>query len=385
MIRGIGRAAQARQRAAVIIIGSVLLSTIPVSLFAKCPVSDGATLIVRAPAGDLQVETSARDASVDVQVENNILQVQESCGKETVEFTSNTPDPAQIRGTLIWRIVTPKNVKLDLVTMTGNINVADTDADVLIRTAGGSITTGQIKGKAAIITQGGSVKTGNIGGDAELRSQGGTLEVGDVGGNAEFHTTAGQIRAGMIAGSVTAEGGRAIFIIKAGDVKATTNAGDISIGDANRINAKTAGGTITSRHVRGPFQGHTESGDIRLDNAAAWVEASTGAGNIVVHLIPDNIDGDLHMDLQAGIGDVTIYVPQRLKATIDATVQRPAFQAQQIISDFPMNGIAPGRPVRGLIPNNRFFSPVHSQSLLNGGGNQIILHTSLGKITIRRQ
>ena len=129
----------------------------------------------------------------------------------------------------------------------------------------------EIKGKAAIITQGGFVKAGNIGGDAEVRSQGGTLEVGDVGGNAEFHTTAGQIRAGTIAGSVTAEGGRAIFIIKAGYVKATTNAGDISIGDATRINAKTAGGTITSRRVRGPFQGHTESGDIRLDTRSGKV------------------------------------------------------------------------------------------------------------------
>ena len=184
---------------------------------------------------------------------------------------------------------------------------------------------------------------------------------------------------------MSAEGGRAIFIIKAGDVKATTNGGDISIGDANRINAKTAGGTITSRHVRGPFQGHTESGDIRLDNAAQWVEASTGTGNIVVHVIPENIDGDLHMDLQAGVGDVTIYVPQRLKATIDATVQRPAFQAQQIISDFPMNGLAATRPAQGLIPNNRYYGPTHSESLLNGGGNKITLHTSLGKITIRRQ
>jgi DUF4097 and DUF4098 domain-containing protein YvlB len=375
MIRGIG-----------VITGSLLLLATPTAfLFAKCPISDGATVVVRAFAGDLQVDTSARDSSVDVQVDNALVQVQEICGKETVEFTGNAPAPSQIRGTIVWRIVTPRSVNLDLVTMTGNINVADTDADALLRTAGGSITTGQIKGKAAMITQGGFVKARNIGGDAELRSQGGTLEVGDVGGNAEFHTNAGQIRAGTIAGSVTAEGGRAIFIIKAGDVKATTNAGDISIGDADRINAKTSGGTITSRRVRGPFQGHTESGDIRLDNAAAWVEASTGAGNILVHVIPDNIDGDLHMDLQAGIGDVTIYVPPRLKATIDATVQRPAFQAQQIISDFPMNGIAPGRPVRGLIPNSRFFSPTHSQSLLNGGGNQIILHTSLGKITIRRQ
>jgi hypothetical protein len=363
----------------------VLLTAFTITLSAKCPVSDGATLVVRAPVGDLQVDTAGREFVVEVQVDNGAVQVQESCGKDSVEFTSDAPDPAQVRGTVIWRIVTPRNVNLDLVATSGNITVGDTNADALLRTAGGSITAGQIKGKAAIITQGGFVKAGNIGGDAELRSQGGTLEVGDVGGNAEFHTTAGQIRAGSIAGSVIAEGGRAIFIIKAGDVKATTNAGDISIGDATRINAKTAGGTITSRRVRGPFQGHTESGDIRLDNASAWVEASTGSGNIVVHLFPENIDGDLHMDLQAGIGDVTIYVPQRLKATIDATVQRPAFQAQQIISDFPMSGIAPSRPAQGLIPNNRYYGPTHSQSLLNGGGNPITLHTSLGKITIRRQ
>src|SRR5579862_4791620 len=193
MIRGIG-----------VVGGSLLLlAASAFSLFAKCNLPEGATLVIRAPAGDLQVDTGARDSFVDVQVDNTLIQIQETCGKETVEFTSSTPD--QFRGPIIWKIVTPRNINLDLVTMTGNITIADTDADAVLRTAGGSITTGQIKGKAALITQGGFVKAGNIGGDAELRSQGGTLEVGDVGGNAEFHTTAGQIRAGTIAGAVTAE------------------------------------------------------------------------------------------------------------------------------------------------------------------------------------
>src|SRR5258708_3877765 len=98
MIRGIGvreaqarqsaaliREAQARQSAALIIVGSLLLLATPaVSLFAKCPVSAGATVVVRAPAGDLQVDTSGRDSSVDVQVDNTLVQVQETCGKETV-------------------------------------------------------------------------------------------------------------------------------------------------------------------------------------------------------------------------------------------------------------------------------------------------------------
>jgi hypothetical protein len=359
--------------------GSLLLGFALSSLpaFAKCPIPDGGTLIVRAAAGDLRLDNTGRD-TVEVQVDNSAVQIQEICGKDVVEFRGTGADPS--KGTTTWRIIAPRTVNLDLVTMAGSIVIPDVDRDVLLRTAGGSVTTGNIRGKAAIISQGGSIKAGNVGGNAELRSQGGTLEVGDIGGNAEFHTTAGVIRAGNITGSVTAEGGRTISIVKAGEVKATTNAGDISIGDATRINAKSGGGNITSRKVRGPFQGHTESGDIRLDSAASWVEASTRLGNIVVRMVPDDFDGDLHMNLVADAGDVTVYLPQRLRASIDATVQRPAFQVQQIVSEFPT---VPARPPQGLIPN-RFQSGTHAAGLLNGGGNKIVLQTALGKITIRR-
>jgi DUF4097 and DUF4098 domain-containing protein YvlB len=355
----------------------LLVTALSVPAFAKCPISDGGTLVIRAGVGDLYVDTSSREPSVEVQVDNNLIQVQENCGKDVVQFTSNAPDQPRV---VAWRIVAPKNVNLDLVTMGGNIVVSDVDANVVLRTAGGSVTAGNIKGRASLITQGGFIKSGNIGGDAELRSQGGTLEVGDIGGNADLKTSAGIIRAGNIAGLADAQGGRSISIIKAGEVKANAT-GDISIGDASRINAKSGGGNITSRRVRGPFQGRTESGDIRLDSAGSWVEASTGTGNIFVRLAPDNLDGDLHMNLQAGAGDVTVYLPSRLRASIDATIQRAAFQAQQIISEFPP--VPPRPPAQGLAPN-RFYTATHSESLLNGGGNKIVLHTGLGKITIRK-
>ncbi len=358
---------------------AALILTLASSLssFAKCPVADGATLVVRAAVGDLHVDTTGREATAEVQVDNAV-QVQENCGKD-IEFTGSAPD--QIKGTINWKIVVPKTIHLDLVTMAGNITVGDIDGNAVLRTAGGSVTAGNIKGKAAIITQGGFIKSGNIGGDAEFRSQGGTLEVGDIGGNAEFHTTAGDIRVGSIGGTkATFTGGRTISIVRAGEVIATTT-GDISIGDAARINAKSGGGNITSRRVRGPFQGHTEFGDIKLDSANSWVEAYTGRGNIIVHLIPDNIDGDLHMNLESGNGDVTVFLPPRLRASVDASVQRPAFQSQQIISDFPT---LPVRPPQGLIPN-RFYSGTRSEIPINGGGgNNIVLHTALGKITIRR-
>ncbi len=358
----------------------VLLFQTP--LFAKCPVTGVPTVVVRAPIGNLQIDTTGQDG-VDVQVNNNLIQVQETCGRDSIEITSNTPDTKQIQGTIDWRIVVPKAVNLDLVTLAGSINIGDSDGSVVLRTTGGSVTAGQIKGRAAIITQGGSIKSGNIGGNAELRSQGGSLEVGDVAGDAEFQT-AGPIRAGAITGRVVADtaGGTIVIREARGDVKATTKGGDITIGDAVRINATTAGGNIISRRVRGPFQGHTESGDIRVDIASSWVEASTGFGNIIVRLVPDNVEGDLHMNLQSGIGDVTVFLPERMKATVEATVERPAFSAQRIISDFPMNAMTP--PGRGLVPN-RFYAPTRSQIMLNGGGNRITLHTSLGKIEIKKQ
>ena len=342
------------------------------------------TVVVRAPIGNLQIDTTGRD-SVEIQVNNSAIQIQENCGRDSVELSSNSPATNVVQGTVNWRILVPKSANLDLVTMAGSINVGDSDGNVILRTTGGSVTAGQIKGNAAIITQGGSIKSGNIGGNAELRSQGGSLEVGDVAGNADFQTGVGPIRAGIIVGRVTADtaGGTIVISEVRGDVKATTKAGDISIGDAARITATTAGGNIISRRVRGPFQGRTESGDIRLDSAAAWVEASTGFGNIVVRLAPDNPDGDLHVDLQSGIGDLTIFLPQRMKASIEATVERPAFSAQRIISDFPMNAGAANTP-RGLVPN-KFYAPTQSQTVINGGGNRIVLHTSLGKIEIKKQ
>jgi len=97
------------------------------------------------------------------------------------------------------------------------------------------------------------------------------------------------------------------------------------------------------------------------------------------------------MKLESGSGDVTVYIPERLHATIDAIVDRPALNSQRIFSDFPMNGLVSTAPSRRSNPRNsmpagnqinRFTAPTHEQYLLEGGGNSIQLHTSLGKIEI---
>jgi DUF4097 and DUF4098 domain-containing protein YvlB len=238
---------------------------------------------------------------------------------------------------------------------------------------------GNIGGKAAIVTQGGFIKAGNIGGDAELRSNLGYLEVGNIAGSAEFETSGGSIRAGVISGPVKAQtaGGNISIRESRGDVVATTAAGDISVGEARRVKARTAGGNITSRTVRGAFEGHTDLGDIRVDQAMSWIEASTGQGNIFIKLLPSTLDGDLHVEVTTGVGDITVYMPERMRASIDASIQRPTYDQQRIVSDFPLNALAPSFGGRSL-------APIQTRSLVNGGGNPVKVHTSLGHIYLHK-
>jgi len=361
---------------------------------AKCPLSDNATVVVRAPVGNLYIDTGNRDAS-EVNAIGGIV-VRESCSKDRVEYTADTP--GQFRGAIDWRILVPRTANLDFVTYGGNISLGDSDGAVTLRTTGGAVVVGKIKGRTTIVSQGGFIKAGDLGDDAELRiTSAGSIEVGNVSGNAELHTAGGPITTGFVNGKVTAEAAGGSITIKGahGEVAVDAEPGDIYIGDAARIDAKSAGGSITNARVRGPFRGETESGNIRLDQAGSWVEASTGYGAIIVRMVPEKFDGDLHMELRSGVGDVTIYIPERMRATIDATVERPAMNAQRIISDFPMNGLTSGTvqaerrrgprtaPVVTPPPSvSRFLTPLHEQTVVQGGGNQIHLHTSLGKIEI---
>ena len=56
-----------------------LAFTAPV--LAKCPIPDGGTLVVRAPVGNLRVDTSGQ-GGVDVRLSSSDLAVKEVCGKD---------------------------------------------------------------------------------------------------------------------------------------------------------------------------------------------------------------------------------------------------------------------------------------------------------------
>jgi hypothetical protein len=346
------------------VLSGVLL--LPLSLFGKCPIAPNGTLEVRAPAGNLIVEPSGTD-SVDVEVNSRQVTVQENCTRDkvtinaTADGISNVPD---------WKIRVPRTVTLDLSTQAGSIRVTDnTDAaDALLRTSGGKVTVmGNIKGNALI--KGGEVRTGNIGGNVELRGMGGRIQIGDVGGNAEFYSTGGDITAGMIRGSVKAVSGSGSITIREsnGDVVVTTQEGD-----------------ITSDYIHGAFDGRTESGNIRIERTGSWVHAFTGVGDIMFRLVPEKLGGDLHIKADAGVGNITMYLPEKMKATIDAVIDKPAIGTKKFFSDFPVSAFkAPANALRNLpVPSFIPGGPEKQNLVINGGGNNVKAHTSSGTIRI---
>jgi hypothetical protein len=364
------------------------LLSFQLSAFARCPLSDGGTLVVRAPVGNLRIDTTGRD-NVDVIISSPGVGVKETCSRDRAEYIA---DASPIRGTIDWNITVPRGVNLDLVTLGGSITMGDSDGTATLRTMSGSVTIGRMKGKTTIVTQGGFIKAGDIGDSAEFRiTSAGALEVGNVAGNADLHTAGGAITTGIINGKVTADAAGGAVYIKGAHGEAVLRADqDIYIGEAAKIVANSAGGNITNTKVHGPFKGRTESGDIRLDSAGGWVEASTGQGTIICRIVPDDPNGDLHIDLQTGVGDITIYIPEKYKGSVETIIERPTVSSRRIITDFPITGtgIAPvataNTPGRITLPPpiNSFSTQDRRQFLINGGGNPVKLHSSLGKIEI---
>ena len=350
---------------------------------AQCPIPSNGAVFVRIPVGNIVVDTSGGDIA-SAQVSNAAIEVQEACFEDHVEISGIAPE--RVYGPVDWAIQVPSSARLDLVTHAGSIRIANTDGSVTARTTGGSVIVGDIGGDAAMVTQGGSILVGNIDGNAELRSLGGEIRMGNVAGNAELQTMGGPITTGTVSGQVRAEtaGGTISIQESQGELVALTLAGDILIGTAGRTTVQTAGGNIIGLVIRGPFQGSTDIGNIRLERAESSIEARTGIGDIEARLIPLSLDGDLHVTLDTNSGNIRLVIPDNLPADVEARVDSRVGNGQNIRSNFPLERVSSRPNLPPFFPQAFTVAPIRSETTLNGGGNRIQIHATRGSIEILR-
>jgi hypothetical protein len=332
---------------------------VPPVLFARCPIPANGTLEVVAPAGNLIIDTSGTDG-VDWDVTGNQITAKQSCNGSVVHL-EGTASGSAVRPIPDWHIKVPRTVILDLVTHAGSITIGDSDRAINARTGGGAVFVGNVNGELSIMSRAGNIQAGDIGGNADIRSsEGGNIVLGNVKGVATPWTLAG----------------------------------DITIVSARKIaDAFTGGGNMLIKQVFTSFKGKSAAGNIRIEEAGSSVDASTGSGSIYLKLVPGRQSGELHVNLDAGTGDIQLWLPTGMKADIQATAQ-----GSQIHSDFPLVAQAQRGGFRGLPSNSdpgvkvppgmTFAAPPSSFQTTetgqrNGGGNPIHLRTTVGKVEIK--
>ena len=377
------------------------------------PTSEGLTLhmtadlgsvnVQRQPPGSprtvhysVRIETDAREPLATKLLQNYKLDAASSPSGVTItgeipqQHTRARGRQQQAQFWVKFLVSVPVDYNVEVSTGAGDIETSDLGGRVVLETDGGNITTGRIgfERPAAMIghpmakieTQGGHISVEDVFGDFDAYTAGGHIRAGNIAGNAKLRTGGGHIRAGKIQGvaQLETEGGN-ITVGEAGAlVTVRTGGGQIDFGEVHgSVHAQNGGGGIRMMYVAGPLEVVTSGGSICLTKVTNTVRAATGDGTITAWIAPDSEDPRQTVrlpgpsQLASETGDIVLYLPRNIAATIDATVDRGG--ANRIEAD----------PSLLLKPRARPDGVVRAMGNLNGGGAVLKLHTATGKIRLQ--
>jgi DUF4097 and DUF4098 domain-containing protein YvlB len=204
----------------------------------------------------------------------------------------------------------------------------------------------------------------------------GDVRLEKINGDVEILTGAGEVQLGAVSGSarVTSHGGPLQFGEILGPITASTRAGDILVDSARRGGVlSTKGGTIRLLYTSGPTRLESGGGDIIVRQALAPIQAETRSGDISITL-----DSSVKSEKITAItirGNITLNVPARFAADIDATIETTNPEADTIVCDLPGLSIS-----RQQISGGR--TRIRATGKINGGGERVTLQAVGGDIRI---
>ena len=377
------------------------------------PTSEGLTLhvttdlgsvnIQRQPPGSpraihysVHIETDAREPLAAKLLQNYALAATSNASGVTIagaipqQHVRARGKQQQAQFWVKFLVSVPVDYNVEVSTGAGDIETSDLGGRVVLETDGGNITTGRIgfdrpaamvgHPMAKIETQGGHISVEDVFGDFDAYTAGGHIRAGNIAGNAKLRTGGGHIRAGKIQGvaQLETEGGN-ITVGEAGTlVTVRTGGGQIDFGEVHgSVHAQNGGGGIRMMYVAGPLEVVTSGGSICLTKVTNTVRAATGDGTITAWIAPDSNDPRQTVrlpgpsQLASETGDIVLYLPRNIAATIDATVDRGGVHRIEADPSLLLNTRA--RP----------DGVVHAMGRLNGGGAVLRLHTATGKIRLQ--
>ena len=219
--------------------------------------------------------------------------------------------------------------------------------------------------------------------NVEVRTRGGNIELQDIDGSVELSTDGGNITAGRV------DAGKSFFGASHRGrfaAKLETLGGQIAIGDVDgTLRATTSGGHIATGNIGGEAILHTGGGQIRTGLISGVADLDTGGGNITTSLnygsnragTGANRTGKPSgtSQLFSSEGDIIVYLPRQMAATIDATIDRNG--GHRIVADasLPLQ-ISDGK-------SGSDIGTIRFEGSLNGGGEVLHLKAASGNILLK--
>lgn len=200
-----------------------------------------------------------------------------------------------------------------------------------LKTAGGSISVGDLEGEVRSKTSGGHVHIGHIQGLVWGKTSGGDITLTGCTGTADVKTSGGSIRIGAVDGDVL---------------------------------AYTSGGSIDIERVSGRVTANTSGGSITVGEAMNTVEAITSGGSVAAYLARQPQD---YCRLETSGGDVTVYLAEEVGVNVNARTS-----GGQVVTEFPIT-------FQGELRKSAL------QAAINGGGPELLMRTSGGSVYLRKK
>src|SRR6266496_2887539 len=372
--------------------GLTLKLTIDLGSVNIVPLEAGAAPLVRYT---VRIETDARGNAAQQLLENYSLKAKSTyAGVEIIGVLP--PQAARSADAQFWvqfEVAVPRGYSVEVNTGAGDITTGDIGGTAGLHTQGGNIKTGRIGGSglrdasrgrsvARLDTQGGHIQVLDVAGDLTAITAGGHVNVGNIAGDASLRTGGGHIRAGQIGGRAELEtvGGNITVAHAENFVNVRTGGGQIDFGEVRgSVRAQTGGGGIRVMYVSGPMQVESSGGSICLTRVAGALQAATSGGTITAWINPDPPSGGGAVrlggasQLASGSGDIVVFLPRNLAATIDATVTTGGLR--HIEADPSLHFT--------IQASDSLTGPVHATAVLNGGGPQLKLRSTAGKIRLQ--
>ncbi len=377
-------------------------------------VSKGGALVMEKVRGDVTIKTWTKNKVIiretrkmDVYTEEEAKAVLKDLStfykKEGNRIVVGTDEKYRNYMQSKFEITLPDEFNVDIGTSGGDISVSELKGEVKLKTSGGDIELLQIDGEVNASTSGGDITIEKNTRMVNVRTSGGDIDIVDVEGKVDAKTSGGDIMIKNNRALVNAatSGGDIVLVNIGAEVSARTSGGDISVdgtkgslevstsgGDISLknigdvIEARTSGGDIDANNVKNGIKAKTSGGDIEFDDIQGFIEAKTSGGDVEAKMTLTDFSKDHHIEMNSSGGNITLYIPEKLPATIHAEIKLTgsSWRDYNIYSDFSIKiEKSEDEKKRG-----RRDELIEGHGKINGGGDLIRLSTTNGNINIKK-